>query len=133
MSDEECLHGMPESWCGICKTRGNDVPTSRVGQYGFHGGVTKQDVLWDICQVLGLPEASVGVGSSLPSDVFDAAARRCGVPAGSMPEVGESIARRAGLPWPAKADSRGSMSGGGSTVTLEGLKIMRDAVRLLLG
>ncbi|MCO7237925.1 hypothetical protein [Aeromicrobium sp. CnD17-E] len=95
--------------------------------------MTKQDVLWEICEALDLPKMSVGVGSSLPSEVFDAAARQFGLPSGSMPEVGESVARKAGLSWPADVDSRGSVSGGGFTGTLEGLKIMRDALRLLLG
>lgn len=131
LTEDECLHGMPPSWCGICVPRGADVSTPRLGQHGFYGGVTKQDVLADICRILGMPVAAVGVGSSLPSEVFDAAAARAGTSGGSMSEIGEAVARRAGMDWPAGADSRGTLSGGGSTVTLHGLKIMRDALRAL--
>lgn len=49
-----------------------------------------------------------------------------------MPEIGEAIARKAKLPWTASCDSRASRSGGGSTVTAEGLEVMVRALRKLL-
>lgn len=54
---------------------------------GFHGGESKQDLLHELCDVLGVARQKIGVGSSLPPDVFDAAARRAGVRLGSMPEI----------------------------------------------
>lgn len=92
----------------------------------------KQDVLDDVTDLLGMPRYQVGVGSSLPSEVFDAAALRVGVAASSMPDINEAIIVRAGLPYYHAYDSRASVSGGGSTVTLEGLQALREALRILL-
>ena len=43
MSDNECIHGMPTSWCGIC-TKADTGVSVRTGEYGFHGGESKQDL-----------------------------------------------------------------------------------------
>ena len=132
MSDDECIHGMSASWCGIC-TGADGGASDRRGEYGFHGGGdSKQDLLDGVCRVLGIPTEPVGVGSSLPSHVFDEAARQAGVPGGSMPEIGERIAAKAELTWGPECDSRGSISGGGSTVTREGLRVLLDALRKIL-
>ncbi|GAA1970767.1 hypothetical protein GCM10009776_37240 [Microbacterium deminutum] len=128
---DECIHLMDPALCSICTTA-SDAGSNRVGSYGFHGGETKQDVLDDVTRMLGLRRQVVSVGSSLPSDVFVAAARRVGVPVGSMPEICEQIVRKAGHHYSASYDSRGSISGGGSTVTLEGIQAMRSALRALL-
>lgn len=122
---------MNPDWCGICLKLDGGLP-SRVGEYGFHGGQSKQELLDSLCRLLGVPTEPIGVGSSLPSHLFDRAATRAGVPHGSMPEVGEAIVRKAGLTWGADCDSRGSLSGGGSTVTREGLDVMIQALRRLL-
>lgn len=122
---------MSASWCGLC-TGVETVTPDRRGEYGFHGGGdSKQDLLDEVCRVLGVPTEPVGVGSSLPSHVFDEAARQAGVPGGSMPQIGERIAAKAGLLWGPDCDSRGSISGGGSTVTREGLRVLLDALRKL--
>lgn len=130
---DECVHGMDPAWCATC-SRTDDIASSRVGTASFHGGERKQDVLNDITDLLGvrryvLPE---GGGSSLPSEVFDTAARRARVPLGSMPEICESIVRKAGQLYSSSYDSRATISGGGSTVTLEGIQAMRTALRALL-
>lgn len=130
MSD--CMHGVEAAWCGICTQATGDAGPGRLGTYGFHGGETKQDVLDDICHLLGVPEHPVSVGSSLPSAVFGEAARQAGVPAGSMPEICEAIIRKAGQMYSPLYDSRSSNSGGGSTVTLEGLRAMRSALTAIL-
>jgi hypothetical protein len=72
------------------------------------------------------------VGSSLPSDVFETAARRFGVAVGSMPEIGEGLAVKAGRSWSSDCDSRGSLSGGGSTVTAQGLEVMNRSIATLI-
>lgn len=131
MSESDCIHGMPRSWCGIC-TKADSGVTVRTGEYGFHGGESKQDLLDKVCRLLRIPTEPVGVGSSLPSHVFEEAARQVGVPSGSMPEIGERIAARAGLEWGSDCDSRGSLSGGGSTVTREGLRVLARALGRLL-
>ena len=127
----DCKHGIDESWCGTC-SGADDSPRSGSGSYGFHGGETKQDIVNDICDVLNIPRQVVSVGSSIPSSIFATAARRVGVPLGSMPEIGEAIVRRAGQSWSSTYDSRGTVSGGGSTVTLEGLQAVRQALRDLI-
>ena len=125
------MHLMDPATCALCSPIA-DSGISRSGSYGSHGGETKQDVLDDITRMLSLPRQTVSVGSSLPSDVFIAAARRVGVGIGSMPEICEAIVRKAGHYYSASYDSRGSISGGGSTVTLEGIQAMRSALRALL-
>lgn len=89
---------------------------------------TKQDILNDITDFLGLRRYTVSVGSSLPSEVFEAAARYAKVGFGSMPEINESIIRKAGMVYEATYDSRNSPSGGGSTVTLDGIRALRQAL-----
>lgn len=131
MGEDECVHGMNAAWCGLC-TSPAPAPTARAGEYGFHGGESKQDLLDEMCRLLGLPVESVGVGSSLPSHVFDEAARQSGVIPGSMPEIGEALAAKAGLRWSPDCDSRGSPSGGGSTVTRDGMRVIVDALGRLL-
>ena len=127
---EECKHGTNPDWCAVCN--GTDTSTSVRSQgYGFHGGETKQDILDEVCDKLGIPRPSVGAGSSLPSSVFESAAKRCAVPTGSMAEIGGAIARKTGLAWGSECDSRGSLSGGGSTVTSDGLRVILKALRSL--
>lgn len=128
---DECVHGLNPEWCGVCM-KIDDVGSSRTGSHGWHGGETKQDVLHDLCDLLGMPRMATSTGSSLPTEVFQEAARQVGVTGGAMPEVTERIIRKAGLPYSADYDSRGTVSGGGSTVTLEGMLTLRTALRSLL-
>lgn len=130
---EECVHGMDPAWCATC-SKTDDTVSAGASTGSFHGGELKQDVLNDITDLLGLRRYVLppGGGSSLPSEVFDAAARRVGVPLGSMPEICEAIVRKAGHTYSTSFDSRGTLSGGGSTVTLAGIQAMRKALRVLL-
>jgi hypothetical protein len=127
---DECKHGTDPAWCAIC--RNLDVPVSGTGPGQPWGGETKQDVLDDICRLLRIPAQPVGVGSSLPSGVFMALKSRFDLAGHSMPEIAEAAALRAGLRWDAECDSRGTLSGGGSTVTLVGLQRVREALKLLV-
>lgn len=128
---DECIHGIGGAWCGICNATVDAGSTSRTGDYGFHRGRSKQDVLTELCQALGIRGHHVGAGSSLPAEVFEVVAARFALSNGSMPQVGKALAAKAGLQWGANCDSTGSVSGGGSTVTVEGLEIMVQAVRRL--
>ncbi len=86
---EDCRHGTRPEWCAICN--GDDRATTSHSQgYGYHGVETKQDILNATCGELGIPRQRVGVGSSLPSEVFETAADRGGVPIRSMPAIGEA-------------------------------------------
>ena len=71
-------------------------------------------------------------GSSTPSDMPRALSERFGVPYRSMPETAEAVARLAGVQWDTTCDSRATPSGGGSTVTAEGLRRLRSALRSLI-
>src|SRR5690606_1819008 len=127
--EDECVHGMNPAWCATC--RGVDeVARDRRGEDGFSGG-SKQELLNQVCDAIGVKHVQIGVGSSLPSEVFDAAAAFAGVRRRSMPEIGEAIARKAGVSWGPDCDSRGSASGGGSTVTREGLGVLIRALSRL--
>lgn len=128
----ECVHGMVAEWCGVCTKASESATSSRLGSYGYQGGETKQDVLLEVCQLLGIPPRGVAAGSSLPSDVFAEAARQAGVPAGSMPDICEAIVLKAGHAYSPSFDSRASGSGGGSTVTLDGIRAMRKALQIIL-
>lgn len=126
--DDECQHGMNPAWCGICQGHDDRASTDTARS---PEGRPKQELLDHLCDMLGLPREPVGVGSSLPSHVFDAAATAAGVPRGSMPEIGEAIAEKAGLGWGPECDSRSTISGGGSTVTRAGLEVMLRALARL--
>lgn len=128
---DECVHGMNPDWCGICN--GPKVSAYSSSGSGLAGGRTKQDELHLLCDQLGIKRESTGVGSSIPSSVFDTLRQRLGLADGSMPEIAEAAASAAGLPWLPEFDSRPTQSGGGSTVTLEGLAQLNKAVAALLG
>lgn len=127
----ECRHGMDPAWCGDC--RHPKAPRQAYAAKTFgHGGETKSDVFGRICRLLGVEAVGVGVGSSLPAHVFEELALRIGVSYGSMPNVAEQVVRRANLEWTDECDSRGSVSGGGSTVTKTGLDQLERALLKLL-
>lgn len=123
---------MNPEWCAVCQKTDHGVAHAS-GNYGYFGGQSKQDLLNQLTDQLGLPRETVGVGSSLPSSVFDAAAQRFGISYGSMPEIGEALAAKAGRSWNSDCDSRGSISGGGSTVTAQGLEVMNRSIATLIG
>lgn len=94
---------------------------------------TKQQVLNQLTSMLGIAPMSLGVGSSIPSEFFREAADIVGVPHGSMPEICEALVTRAGMEYDRKLfDSRETESGGGSTVTLQGMQALRRALTVLL-
>jgi hypothetical protein len=120
-----CQHGLIPGECGPCPdpsirpaVEQRDVPL-------------KADLVRRLASMLDMPDPGIGVGSSIPSELFAVMARRVGVPFGSMPEVGEAVARKAGVAWDKDCDSRSSTSGGGSTVTAVGLGRLVTALQRL--
>ncbi|QGQ20750.1 hypothetical protein GC089_18085 [Cellulomonas sp. JZ18] len=96
--------------------------------------MSKEDELAALARLVGATNVRLGVGSSVPKALFDAICSRFGLDAsGAMPAQAERIVRAAGMPYVRAAfDSRNSVSGGGSTVTLEGLQQLRTAVQKLI-
>lgn len=92
---------------------------------------TKREAVDRLCVLIGAEPMQVGVGSSLPSDLFDQLAGFAGVDSGPMPVVGQRVAEAAGLTWTTDCDSRNTASGGGSTVTLTGLQVLIEAASRL--
>jgi len=98
------------------------------------GERTKQEALDRLCEILEIPQRLLRPGSTIPVAVFQAAASLAGInQQGSMPEIGEAVAARAGVAWDASCDSRDTPSGGGSTVTLEGMNRLIEALEILSG
>jgi hypothetical protein len=92
---------------------------------------TKQGIIDEVSQSLGIGPFKVGNGSSEPSEFFVEVGKALnidGLVGSSKPEIAQKIVERMGLIWADDCDSRNSNSGGGSTVTLAGLKTLRAAV-----
>lgn len=90
---------------------------------------TKQDVMDDVNGHLELPSVRVSSGSTEPREFFERIIELLAVPAPEStdkPGLGRAIVEGAGMPWLPTYESRGS------TVTLEGLKAVREAVVLLI-
>ena len=96
--------------------------------------MSKESEIAAIARLVGIPDPGLGVGSSVPKALFDGVCRRFGLDtSGTMPSQAERIVRAAIMPYVRSAfDSRGSASGGGSTVTLEGLQQIRTAAQRLI-
>lgn len=87
-----------------------------------------------IARLVGIPDPGLRLGSTVPKELFNGVCRGLGLDvSGSMPVQAERIVTAAGLPYdPGLFDCRETPSGGGSTVTEEGLAQMRRAVTILL-
>jgi hypothetical protein len=122
---------MNPEWCSRC--RGDDDRAfSGVREIGVQGRDPKQDQLDRLCKQLGIPSVPVGVGGSFPSHVFESAARQCGISERSMPQIGQALAKKAGLDWTADCDSGDTLVAGRHSVTQAGLDVMSEAVAGLL-
>lgn len=95
----------------------------------------KEHEISAIARLVGIPDPGLGVGSSVPKELFDGICNRFGIdPSGTMPQQAQRIVTAANIPYNASNfDSRSTPSGGGSTVTLDGLRQIRQAVLILLG
>ncbi|HEY5979184.1 MAG TPA: hypothetical protein VIT41_06055 [Microlunatus sp.] len=94
-----------------------------------HGGRSAQLLFDDLCALLDIPRYFGGPGAA-PSRVFSAAAARADVAEGSMPEVGEAIATKAGLVWGPSCDNRHSREHG-TVVSREGVGVVVQALKIL--
>ena len=97
--------------------------------------MSKKSEITAIARLVGIPDPGLYEGSSVPKSLFDGVCRRFGLDdSGPMPSQAERIVRAASMPYVKSAfDSRESASGGGSTVTLDGLKQIHSAAQRLIG
>ena len=88
----------------------------------------KKSLITSIATLAGIPDPGMG------RDLFVGACARLGIDSnGTMPELAQRIITAANLPYRADHfDSRLTPSGGGSTVTLEGLQAIKAAIVKLL-
>jgi len=115
---------MTQAWCDVCR-----APQLVNTAADPHGGRSTQLLFDDLCALLEIPRYFPGPGST-PSRVFAAAAARADVAAGSMPEVGEAIAAKAGLIWGPGCDNRQSRDQG-TVVSREGVGVLVQAFKIL--
>lgn len=96
--------------------------------------MSKRTEISGIAALIGIPDPGPGAGSSVYKHLFDGVCARLGLDSGgTMPQQAQRIVTAAGLPYRADSfDSRLTASGGGSTVTLEGLQAIRRAVEIRL-
>jgi hypothetical protein len=130
MSDDECMHGMNAAWCANCADRSRAAAPPTGGSTSDRVR-SKQNLVNDLCDVLGVARHNFGPGSTLPQGIFRAAATRAKVRHGTMPKVGAAIAAKAGLVWGPECTNSGTRSGENLTVTRAGLDVMVKALGIL--
>ncbi len=87
---------------------------------------TKQEIIDDICQHLGIPSYTVSTGSTEPKDFLIAIADQLGITGLSQgmdkQELGKLLVEASGGLWLPEYDSTGG------TITKEGLKAIKFSV-----
>lgn len=99
-------------------------------------GITKQDVMNEISDCLGIARHSVSVGSTEPRAFLDEVASAIGLASEdyrTKQHLAEGIARTLGESWDHTCDSRDQAYAGGGTVTLEGLQRISRGLQRLMG
>lgn len=126
-SEDECIHGMTKVWCEACRPRPDveALPSGRAGD----AGRSRQRLLDDLCDLLGVARYVAGPGSS-PQRVFAAAAERAEVEPGSMTDVSAAIATKAGLVWGPECDNR-ERRRHATAVTRDGVDVVVKALGIL--
>jgi len=95
---------------------------------------SKNQIIKEITDLLGLPLVETTVGSSIPSVFFSDVAGAMGIPIVSgMPVMARRIIENSGLLWHPDFSSENAPSGGGGTVTALGLLQLKNAALIWLG
>ncbi len=92
---------------------------------------TKQELIDEICRLLGIGPFTIGLGSTEPAQFFREVAERIGVDllgVSTKPQIARRIVEAKGFEWDERCDSTSSISGGGSTVTTFGIHRVKQAV-----
>lgn len=94
---------------------------------------TKADILREICDLVSIPEYSTTAGSSIPRRFFSDLLDTFGIiDEGDSVTASKKLFERSDLNWDATYASENTPSGGGGTITLEGMKALRNVVVYLL-
>lgn len=90
---------------------------------------TKKEVIDEISNLLGVALPPLSTGSTESREIFEVINRELGLgiyDASTKPEFAREIVERAGIVWSPDCESRGS------TVTLNGLQLVLDAVHFFI-
>jgi hypothetical protein len=94
---------------------------------------TKADIVREICDLVSIPEHTTTSGSSIPRRFFSDLLDTFGIDdEGDSVTASKKLFELANIPWDATFASENTPSGGGGTITLEGLKALRNVVIYLL-
>lgn len=94
---------------------------------------TKADILREICDLVSIPEHSTTTGSSIPRRFFSDLLDTFGMEdEGDSVSASKKLFELSNIEWQPTFASENTPSGGGGTITLEGLKALRRVVTYLL-
>ncbi|WP_156996603.1 hypothetical protein [Knoellia aerolata] len=127
---EDCRHGLNPAWCASCRGDDDRALSPAGGRNVYGDGMQAQ--VDRLCRQLAIPMVKVGALSTLPPEVFAAAAKACGVKAGTIPETAAAIAVKSGVRWTSACDNRATPKGAATEVTREGLIVLNRAVGVML-
>ena len=99
---------------------------------------TTETLMEDICRIAGVPVVEPLAGATEPKSFYVAVAEALGVrttdAAGrflTKPELAQAIVAAAHLPWRPEWDGSLTNSGGGGSITNDGLRQIREAASVL--
>ena len=94
---------------------------------------TKADIVREICDLVSIPEYTTTSGSSIPRRFFSDLLDTFGIDdEGDSVTASKKLFELTNIHWDSTYASENTPSGGGGTVTLEGLKALRNVVIYLL-
>lgn len=94
---------------------------------------TKADIIREICDLVSIPEYTTSSGSSIPRRFFSDLLDTFGIiDEGDSVTASKKLFELTNVNWDASYASENTPSGGGGTITLEGLKALRNVVVYLL-
>lgn len=94
---------------------------------------TKADIVREICDLVSIPEYTTTTGSSIPRRFFSDLLDTFGiVDEGDSVTASKKLFELTSIIWEPAYASENTPSGGGGTITLEGLKALRNVVIYLL-
>jgi len=94
---------------------------------------TKADIVREICNLVSIPEYTTTSGSSIPRRFFSDLLDTFGITdEGDSVTASKKLFELSNINWELTYASENTPSGGGGTITLEGLKALRNVVVYLL-